>query len=231
MKKTFFVSMVSLGFLLISSIGAYFLKYVTFDNAWVPLLIGAIIFIVNIFFAVLAKEYYKLNFLSMVINAIGLGFCIRAWYIFRDFDNSLLTMLAVSIVTSFYLWIYFLYSKLPYFDNHPTFLTIFFIIITIIAYIISVLATETTFVSTVGYYLIIEVAFLFAMCIQVDTYKKLFRNVLLSTFSVIAVAIIIALIMLGGDSFDLDVSGFDFDFSGFKKDKKLEHDQMKNIIE
>ncbi|MDD4212399.1 MAG: hypothetical protein PHY42_03250 [Bacilli bacterium] len=217
MKKTLFIFIASLGFLLISSICAYFLKFVTFEDACDPLMIGCIIFLVNIVFATLAKKYYQLNFLSFAINAIGLGFCIRAWYIFRNFDNSLLIMLAVSVIASLYLWVYHLYSKLPYFNYYPTFWTIIFVILTLVLYIISVVNTGTTFLSTVGYYLIIEVAFLFATGVKAKTYKKLFRNVLLSSFSVIVVAILIALMMLSGDGLDLDLSGVDF--SGPSKDK------------
>lgn len=220
MQKTFFVSIVSLGFLLISSICAYILRYVTFENAWIPLIIGFGFFLINIAVAIIAENHYRINYVSFAINAIGLGFCIRSWYIFRNFDNSILIMLVVSVIASLYLWVFHMYSKLPFFDRHPTLSTIIFLIFTLVSYTFVVAETRTTFVSTIGFYLIIEVAFLFAMGVRVDTYKELFRNVLLSSFSVIAVAIIIAIIMLGGDDLDLDLSGLNFSNSSNEKKKK-----------
>jgi hypothetical protein len=50
--------------------------------------------------------------------------------------------------------------------------------------------------------MIIEIAFIFAMCLYQRTTKELFRDVVISTYSVLIVAIIIALIMLGADSLD-----------------------------
>ena len=55
--------------------------------------------------------------------------------------------------------------------------------------------------------MIIEIAFIFAMCLYQKTSKDLFRDVVISTYSVLIVAIIIALIMLGADSLD-GIDGF-----------------------
>ena len=60
-------------------------------------------------------------------------------------------------------------------------------------------STKTSFVSTFGYYMIIEAAFILALCDSSNNYLELFRNITLSSYSVFIVAIIIALLMLETD--------------------------------
>ena len=81
--------------------------------------------------------------------------------------------------------------------------------ITVIIYFILVCAVKTTFLSTFGYYLIIEFAFIFAMCADADAISELLFNITVSTYSVFIVAIIIAICMFAGDGFDLPIDGGD----------------------
>ena len=56
------------------------------------------------------------------------------------------------------------------------------------------LSTATEFVSTIGFYAFIEASFIFAMSLEVNNKEELIRNLTLSTYSVFAVAIIVAVI-------------------------------------
>ena len=69
----------------------------------------------------------------------------------------------------------------------------------------------------------VGLAFILAMCNHQLTAKHLFRDIVLSTYSVLIVAIIIALIMLGADSLDgLDGIGGDIgpEGGGIKSPRK-----------
>ena len=84
-----------------------------------------------------------------------------------------------------------------------TILCILYVIISAVIYFIVVAKAETTYVSTFGYYMIIELAFIFAMSLEVNSREELIRNLALSTYSVFIVAIIAAVFIiiaaLGGD--------------------------------
>ncbi len=81
-------------------------------------------------------------------------------------------------------------------------------ILSIISYVLVVIFTKTTFVSTYGWYMIIEIAFIFALGIDYYDNEELFKGIVISTYSVIVVAILMLLIMLSGDGIDLSFDGF-----------------------
>ncbi|MBQ7307993.1 MAG: hypothetical protein IJW82_05640, partial [Clostridia bacterium] len=135
----------------------------------------------------------------------------RAWYVFRVFNNSLLTMILVSLTCNLYLWIFYLLAKIPFLKNHFYWTFWVYLLASIIAYVLVVCYTKTTYVSTFGYYMIIQIAFMFALCSECKTIFDLIRNITLSTYSVFVVIVIILLLLLSEDS-DFDLSGFEFDF-------------------
>ena len=225
MKKITSVSLFSLLFLGISSFVAYMLKFTNLTNKWICLLIGVCMLVVSGIISII-----KLGKIADVIcftsNAVALGFCIRTWYIFREFDNSLGIMMLVSLACLAYLLVFYLLLYIPFFERHYGIYMIIFMVLTLIGYIIVIATTKTTFVSTFGFYVIIECAFIFAMSIPTNKFSDLFRNILISTYSVFIVAIIICIMMLAGEGMDFDFSG---DFSGSgdglvspKEKKKLE---------
>lgn len=228
MKKISLVSIISIIFLSISSVVAYFLRYTSMDE-WTYLVFGVFVLIISGVLAFVFKKSNFVNCLCLGISSIALGFLIRAWYIFRNFDNSFLTMILVSLACAVYLWVYYLLLYIPYFDKHCSVFTIIFIVLSLIAYIIVVATTETTFVSTFGYYMIVEIAFIVGLCMKSYTYSQLIRNMVLCSYSIFIVAIIIAFLMLAGDGADFD---FDFDIGAdannnglsSPKDKKVKND-------
>ena len=71
----------------------------------------------------------------------------------------------------------------------------------------SMLNTKTTYVSTFGYYMLIEMAFIYAMCLEASTWQELVRNLTLSTYSVFGVAVVVGVFVLiaaGGGDADCD---------------------------
>ena len=209
MKKMRIVSSASFGMLTVASVTAYFLRYASERRIWVHLTVGALLLVLSAILALLAGKRIWACVVLCVNNAIALGFLLRAWYIFRGFDNSLLLMLGVSAAAVAYLWIFFLISRVPPLRRRPRLFTLTFVVISAVAYTVLVFTTRTTFLSTFGFYMLLELSFVFAMCKSTAEPAELVRAILLSTYSLIAVAAIIAIAAALGDA-DIDL---DFDFS------------------
>ena len=213
MKKITVVSLVSFVFLLMCSFVEYILRGILTDQL-TTLLLGIGILAASGVLAIFAREKVSLNSICFTLSAISMGILIRAWYINRGFDNTIAVMLLVSLAAVSYLWIFFALSRIPVFResrNAYVAFAVIYAIISGVAYLIVMLNTKTTFVSTFGYYMIIELAFIFAMSLEVDSPRALFRNLTLSTYSVflvalgVAVAVLIALAC--GDGADCDCGG------------------------
>lgn len=209
MKKISLVSLASLIFLSLCSLVGWAFRYVSFNDAAAYVVIGLVICLISgIILFVLRKKSSIFYLISYLINAFALGLCIRGWYIYRGFDNPLWVMLLISLISTFYLWVFYLLLFVPIFNRNYTAFTIIFMILSIIAYVLVVIFTKTTFVSTYGWYMIIEIAFIFALSIDYYDNEELFKGVVISTYSVIVVAILMLLIMLSGDGIDLSFDGF-----------------------
>ena len=219
MKKISFVSLMSFLFLSLCSFVAYISKGANFTNAWSPLLIGVIYLILSGILAYFVRKNVIGNSICFILNSIALGLCIRAWYMYREFDNELWVMLLVSLACVIYLLIFYFSLYIPFIEKHINVYIWIYLIASVVIYLIVMGFSETTYISTFGYFMIIEIAFILAMCNHQYTIQRLFRDIVISTFSVLIVAIIIALIMLGADSLDgIDIGGGDI--GGFKSPRK-----------
>lgn len=215
MKKITIVSAASFIFLLICSIVArvtqgWFAKFPA------PLIIGVVILAISGIIALIIKDKTPVNIFCAVLSAIAFGFIIRSWYILRSLDNPLYVTVLISLGAVVYLWIYFALIRIPPVRESAgitTAVTALYVIISIVIYILLVVKTDTTFVSTVGFYAFIEISFIFAMSLEVNNHEELIRNLTLSTYSVLAVAVIVAVIGLmaaaGDGDCDCDCGGCD----------------------
>lgn len=221
MKKISLVSIASLIFLSLCSLVGWAFRYVSFNDAVAYVIIGLVICVLSgIILFVLRKKGSIFYLIFYLINAFALGLCIRGWYIYRGFDNPLWMMLLISLISTLYLWVFYLLLFVPLFNRHYTAFTIIFMILSVIAYVLVVIFTKTTFVSTYGWYMIIEIAFIFALSIKNDDNKQLFKYVVISTYSVIVVAIFMLLIMSSGDGIDLSFDGIGVGDLTSPRDKK-----------
>ncbi len=221
MKKITYVSVISLIFLLTASATTILLESASFDKAHQPLLIGIGLLIASGIVAMFAEKRIVLNILCILVSATSLGFCIRAWYIFRGFDNSFLTMALVSLACIASLWLIYALTLIPFVDRH---LHVFFWVIIslgVIGYVLVVIFTQTTFVSTYGYYMIIEIAFTATFLSESNDFASTVRETTIATYSVVVVAAIIAVMMLsGGDGCDSCCDGGDCGGDGVGGSKK-----------
>lgn len=212
MKKITLVSLASFVFLLMSSAVAVLTKRILTD-AVLSLIIGVAILLISALIALLVREKTEVNILCFVISSVAMGILLRAWYINRGFDNGFDVMLLVSLAAVLYIWIFFALTKLPFVKGSKRAyiaLAIIYLLVSAALYILVVLTTKTTYVSTFGYYMVIELAFIFAMATESENADELIRNLTLSTYSIfgvaIAVAVFIVIAAAGGDC-DCDCDG------------------------
>ncbi|MBO7304238.1 MAG: hypothetical protein J6V09_03365 [Clostridia bacterium] len=209
MKKISIVSSASLGFLLLCSAVAIILRGII-NDAVVSLIIGVVILAASGIVAFAVRERKSINILCILLSAVAMGFLLRAWYINRGFDNPFWVMTLISLSTVLYLWVFFALTKIPFVHKSKTayFLTVaLYLVLSVVAYFTVMVKTETTYVSTFGYYMIVEMAFILAMSLEVNNSDELIRNLALSTYSVFVVAIIAGVIILaaaGGGDCDCD---------------------------
>ena len=242
MKKITLVSLASFMFLFLASCLALVTRYV-FRGHWSPLIIGVAILATSGIICAAVRESTKINVLCFFLSAVAMGILIRAWYNLRGLDNTIMTMLAISLSLVLYLWIFFALTRIPIVHKSRVWfivLCVFYLALSVTLYCIAVAKTETTYVSTFGYYMIIELAFIFAMCLEVSDGEELMRNLTLSTYSVFIVAIIVlvfALIAaLGGDSCDCDCGGGDCcdcdcgPDSGYSESKKAKRKKKRRLV-
>ena len=226
MKKITIVSAVSFLFLLVSSIVARITLNV-FDNVKTPLMLGVFILALSGLMALIVRESTAVNITCATLSAIAMGFVVRAWYILRGLENSIIIMALISLGAVVYLWIYFAIIRIPVIKESQgvtVAITALYVVLSIVIYLLLVFGTETNFVSTIGFYAFIELSFIFAMSLEVNDNKELIRNLTISTYSVFIVAIVVAVFALaasGGDC-DCDCGGCDCDGCGgeTKKSKR-----------
>ena len=222
MKKITIVSIASIIFLLCSSLVAYFLRFVTIANPIFYLVIGIIPMLISVGIALLVKKNLIGNIVCSLISSIALGFFIRGWSVFREFDNPYWVMCLVSLACVIYLWVVYFLFHIPFLRKHFKLFFVIFLILSLIGYIFLVAFTKTTYVSTFGFYMIIQIAFIFAMCKTTGSIEDLIRNITLSTYSIIVVALLILLMVLAEDGIDIDfnIDGIEF-FDGLGGDVSI----------
>ena len=233
MKKITLVSIISILFFLLSSFSAYLFRFGECDNKWAFFGIGIFLMLISILLAVTFKKFNGIVKVCLIMNSISLGLLIRAWYIFCGYDNPLWMMLLIGISPVILLLIYYLLTYIPFFDRHPVLLTILFIIFILIIYIVIVATTKTTYISTFGFYMIVQFTFIIGLCIESGTYSELMKNMLYCSYSILIVAIIMGLLMLIGDGgdFDLGLDGLDFGSgSGSSETRKTRRELEREVI-
>ena len=210
MKKLLIVLFASFLFLFGTSCISIWLNAFDFDNYWIPLAIGCSIILVSIALIVIYQKIKIQLFLYLVfvINFIAMGFLIKTWHLFRGYNLDLYVLILISLGCVGYLVIFYVLSYIPIFSKHFKSYLLTFLVVSIVAYIILIIVTKTSYLSTFGYYMIIEIGFLLALSVYTENINDLIKSISLSTFLVIIVAIIIIMLMLDGspDVYDADAN-------------------------
>ena len=210
MKKISIVTLASFVFLSICSFVEISLRGFLKDQLC-ALIIGAVILAISGVLAFVGKARTWLNVTCFFLSSVAMGFLLRAWFINRGFANSVGLMLFVSFLAVAYLWIFFALSRLPFIQGRKAgyiILCLVYAAVSAVGYLIVMTNTDTTYVSTFGYYMIIELAFIFAMSFKVNNKEELIRNLTLSIYSIFVVVIIVGVFvviaLLAGDGCNCD---------------------------
>lgn len=207
MNKNILVPVISFCIFLLSTVTSYILKNYTLTTKAL-LITAAIIIAISIIIAIVLRKLVIGKILPMMLNSIALGFAIRAWHIYKEYDLSLIEILLPLIIIMAYLLIIIAISNIPVVKNNDTLFGILITIIfvsTIVAYIIIVNNVKTNWFSTLGYYLIVQIGIIIGYFVVREGDENIIDVMLYSSYTVIIVVIIIAIIIGGADSLDLDV--------------------------
>lgn len=90
---------------------------------------------------------------------------------------------------------------------------------TLIVYVYLIEHIQTTYLSTFGLYLIIQIPLIIVLCIKSEGNKILFSNILKALFSIFMIALILLIIMSDGDV-EIDAIGDSIDLSNPTENKK-----------
>ena len=202
MKRCLSTLLVSILFLFATSVVAYFARYVPLDF-WATFGIASGVLGLGLLLLLLIRRYNFVKLIIVAINAVSMGFYLRSWYVNRGFDNPLWLMLAVALLASVYFVVFLLPLLIPALNRHYGWYLLIFTLVSIVGYVLLVVLTKTTWVSTLGYYGILQLAFIISLSFKCNERKELYNSFLVASYSVAVCALIILLIVLGeGDGLD-----------------------------
>lgn len=218
MSKIKVVSICSALFFLVSSLTHLLLSNTTLTPKNL-IIITFIILAFSVLLALIWRNSTSFHILCLFLNGVALGFAIHAWLVYKGYDLSFIQLLGISGLCLAFLWVVCLITRIPIVQQNPfvtKLVVIILVIVSVVAYIFLILFVKTTWLSTFGYEMIVQLALMIAVYIHSEDIPQLIKRMLLCSYSVIIVAIIIAIIVLGGD-FDLDL---DLDIGSSRKGKK-----------
>lgn len=102
MNKNILVPVISFCIFLLSTVTSYILKNYTLTTKAL-LITAAIIIAISIIIAIVLRKLVIGKILPMMLNSIALGFAIRAWHIYKEYDLSLIEILLPLIIIMAYL--------------------------------------------------------------------------------------------------------------------------------
>ena len=105
-------------------------------------------------------------------------------------------MLAVSLLASVYFVVFLLPLLIPSFNRHYGWYLLTFTLLSIVGYVLLVVLTKTTWVSTLGYYGILQLGFIISLSFKCKNRKELYNSFLASSYSVATCALIILIIVV-----------------------------------
>ena len=221
MKKITFISILLFVFLALSGTCTWLLSSYHPSTPWIPLVIGLSVMCCTAIVYSFSGSFTILHCLVFIFNSLAFGLCIRAWYAYRGFQNSLYILLIIALLATAVLWIYYLLLFVPFIEKHFKTYTGVFVLSVAAIYLLVMIFTKTQFVSTVGYYMIIVVAFIFTLCKDTTHFRTVFKEIAFATFSILVVVLLIAILMMEGDDIGIAEAGSSAVTSDSPKDRKM----------
>ncbi|MCH5159408.1 MAG: hypothetical protein J1F66_00985 [Clostridiales bacterium] len=235
LKRCLTTLLVSILFLFATSVVAYFAQYIPL-GFWGMFGIASGVLFLGFVMVLLTRRYNFVKLIIVALNSVAMGFYLRSWYINRGFNNSLWLMLAVSLLASVYFVVFLLPLLIPALNRRYGWYLLAFTLLSIVGYVLLVVLTKTTWVSTLGYYGILQLGFIISLSFKCDSREELYNSFLASSYSVAVCAIIILIIVVSDGN---ALEGLDFLSGGFdsgvsspldKKNKTQSNDLPKIIM-
>ena len=131
MKKITLVSIYSFLFLILCSVVAVALKYSALDNELEAILTGLVMLLISGVLFLALRNMHQFNYIFFSTNSVALGFCIRAWHMYRNIDISFYWMIIVCLISVLYLVVFYILLYIPVFEEQYTKYMILFLIVRI----------------------------------------------------------------------------------------------------
>lgn len=172
-----------------------------FEKPMFPLLIGFSVIVANVIAAIIMNDHEVnskiITAVCSVLNSVALGFAVRAWYMFRHINNPFPVLILVAVLEVVYLSAAFALFSIKFVRRHFRIFWAIFTVLTIAAYVLCAVFVKADFVSTAGYWLIVQ--WIFALAMIVEDKEHIFPAITLASFGVFIVALIILVIILAED--------------------------------
>jgi len=212
-------SMIIFGFigLLIVSISIHLgFKYLVTYNQWIGLIFGVILLIIGIAIYQLGEKNQFFYQLTFIINMIGIGFSITAYYVFKAYS---LTLRDYQVAIIIAIGVFILFSLLSRIQiirrHHKIFLALFILISFILS--LSLWLSSDSFTGLSFYYLNVIYFFMIGVVSSPESFKDISKEMAWISFGAyLLVSIIVLIIISEGEA----LTGIDgFSISGEKKKK------------
>lgn len=204
MKRLGRMILASFLFLTVCSLVGYLAYYTKITNFWVMFGIASGVLALGIGLGFV--KHVSCKIVAFFINAVSMGFYLQSWYINRGFRNSIWLMLGVAALAVAYTIVFVLPLFIPSVSRHYGVYVTIFILLSLGGYVALVICTKTTWVSTLGYYGILQLSFILGSSFGCNDLEDEVRALWLSSYSIVVCAAIILLMVLGGDGCDCDGS-------------------------
>ena len=166
------------------------------------------ILVAGLILSLSCRKNKSVKLTSIFINAVAMGFYLRSWYINRGFNNPLWLILCVSLLAAAYIFVFILPLYIDAINRRYGWYLLVFSLLSIAGYVCLVVLTKTTWVSTLGYYGLLQIGFIISMSMNGSSKLKLYASWQIASYTVAVCAAIILIIALGGDAAGDFLDGF-----------------------
>jgi hypothetical protein len=206
-----------LGLLLVSLSIHFGFQYLVGHNKWLGLGVGVLMMIVGMSAYFFGGKSTLSYMISYMINMVGVGLSITAYYVFKAYDLDLRDFLVAIVISLSMLGAFGLLTFIPFVQRHLKWVISMVIIISFVSSLILWISVES-FTGLSFYYLNVIYFFMVAMIAATDSIKDLSREMAIVSFgSFVLVSIIVLIIFTEGEI----LSGVDFGTSPKSRKKRL----------
>lgn len=195
--RTFLASLL---FLTVTTLVGYAAYFFNISDFWTMFGIASGVLVAGILIGIVKQTAAKI--VSFFVNAVAMGFYLQSWYINRGFDNSVWLMLGVALLAATYMLVFALPLLIPVVNRHYGIYLTVFVLLSLGGYVSLVVLTKTTWVSTLGYFGLLQLSFILGSSFSCSDWDDEVRALWLSSYSVVVCAVIILAIVAGGDGCD-----------------------------